>query len=351
MAAFHWLRSVNTLIFSGGGQLDDAWGGPSGHPWAMLKWTLLAKVRNARVLSLSVGYGSIESPWSRLFVRSAMSLADYRSYRDIGSRNLMRRAGFSRLDPVFPNLAYSRPGDFERAPIADSVRTVGICPAPYCAVQGSPKPDLRAYESYLERLVQVAVWLIQTQRTLVFFVSGGSDHRVAGEVVARISSRVAPSQHAQIRVPPVSTVDAFLEQAAAVDVVVATRLHSLLLSQLAGTPTIAISPERKVDVLMKAMEQDAFTLDIDAFTLLDFRRVFEALEIQWQTARDKFLAKRAEYRSLLQRQYDLVLCCGDKTKLGRNTKRRLPGGERAHPPVFSDLADASSASSVLQKLN
>ena len=65
------------------------------------------------------------------------------------------------------------------------------------------------------------------------------------------------------------------EQAAAVDVVVATRLHSLLLSQLAGTPTTAISPERKVDVLMKAMEQDAFTLDIDAFTLLDFRRVFE----------------------------------------------------------------------------
>ena len=48
------------------------------------------------------------------FVRSAMSLADYRSYCDIGSRDLMRRAGLFKTGSVFPNLAYSRPGDFKR---------------------------------------------------------------------------------------------------------------------------------------------------------------------------------------------------------------------------------------------
>ena len=312
-AAFQWLRAVDTLIFSGGGQLDDSWGGPSGHPWALIKWTLLAKLRNARVLILSVGYGSLESWWSRRFVRLALSMADYRSYRDAGSRDLMRRAGFAGVDPVVPDLAYSRPSEYQRGPIGGSIRTVGICPMAYCDPRGWFKHDRRAYESYLERLAQVAVWLIQTQRRLVFFVSGGADHRVADEVIARVSSRVAPSQHAQMRLAPVVTVDGFLEQAAAVDVVVGSRLHALLLSHLAGTPTIAISYERKVDALMAEMEQDAYALSIDALTLPDFRRVFEALEGAWQTARDRLRAKRTEYRGLLQRQYDLVLCDGSPT--------------------------------------
>ena len=178
------------------------------------------------------------------------------------------RDGFSRLGTVFPDLAYSRPGDFEcaRLPI---LWDGGNLARPPIRLQGSPKPNLRAYESYLERLVQVAVWLIQTQRTLVFFLVAASrpPRRRRG---CRSNLYHVTSQHSQIRVPPVSTVDGFLEQAAAVDVVVATRLHSLLFSQLAGTPTIAISPERKVDVLMKAIKPVGFALDIDAFSLHDF---------------------------------------------------------------------------------
>ena len=131
IGAFGHLRSVGVLIFSGGGQLDDEWGGAGEHPWAMFKWALLARLRNGRVLFLSVGYGKLQTRWSRLLVRLALSLADYRSFRDAGSLVLVRNCGLARMDPVVPDLAYARPDRFERGPLTGPIRTVGICPMAY----------------------------------------------------------------------------------------------------------------------------------------------------------------------------------------------------------------------------
>jgi polysaccharide pyruvyl transferase WcaK-like protein len=312
-AAFRWLQSVDVLVFSGGGQLDDFWGGPFGHPLALFKWALLAKMRRARVLFMSVGYGTLESRWSRLLTRWALSLADYCSYRDAGSRALMMRAGVGRVDPVVPDLAYSRSAGTRPTPFLGAVRRVGISPISYCDPRSWPIRDARIFEDYLKRLTEAAAWLIDTGRELVFFASAGADQRVVTEMVDQVSTRIAPEQRSLIRHAAVLTVDDFLEQAAAVDVVVASRLHGLLLSHLVGTPTIAVSYERKVDVLMDAMEQGVYNLNIEAFSLTAFQRAFAALEGGWRTAHDGLLAKRAEYRGLLEYQYDQVLCNGSYT--------------------------------------
>jgi polysaccharide pyruvyl transferase WcaK-like protein len=276
----------------------------------MFKWVLLAKLRKARVLFLSVGYGSLNSRLSRLFTRFALALADYRSYRDAGSRDLMRRAGFAKADPVYPDLAYSRPVGPQPSRLADSIRTVGMSPIAYCDPRVWPERDRRAYESYLERFVDAAVWLIRSGRKLVFFATDGPDHRVIEDVNARVLPRISPSQHAQMGQTGVLSVDDLLKTAVAVDVVVASRLHGLLLSHLAGTPTIAISYDRKVDVHMEAMGLVDYALDIDRFGLKDFEAVFTSLEASWAGVRDKLRTKQAEYGRMLQRQYNCVLCCG-----------------------------------------
>ena len=41
LKGFSFLKDVDLLIFSGGGQLDDGWGGAWGHPYALLKWAVL----------------------------------------------------------------------------------------------------------------------------------------------------------------------------------------------------------------------------------------------------------------------------------------------------------------------
>src|SRR5262249_29146910 len=132
IAAFRWLRSVNKLIISGGGQLDDFWGGPWKHPWALFKWTLLARLRKARVLFLSCGSGTLAPGWIRRLVGLALALSEYRSYRDVSSRDLMWQAGFTKMDPVMPDHAYSYPAYLRRARLAGKVRSVAISPIVYC---------------------------------------------------------------------------------------------------------------------------------------------------------------------------------------------------------------------------
>ena len=85
IGGYRFLKDVDVLIISGGGQLQDIWGGPWGHPYAMLKWTLLARLRGAKPIFLSIGFSGLDARLSRFFTRKSLSLAAYRSYRDPGS--------------------------------------------------------------------------------------------------------------------------------------------------------------------------------------------------------------------------------------------------------------------------
>ena len=66
--AFGMLRRLDLLIVSGGGQLDDAWGGARAHPLNLLRWTLLAQAARVPVAFISVGAGPIFSSWSERFL-------------------------------------------------------------------------------------------------------------------------------------------------------------------------------------------------------------------------------------------------------------------------------------------
>ena len=95
LQGLYFLKYVEYLFISGGGQLNEFWGGPLAQPYALMKWAVLARLRGAKPVFLSVGFGSLDSRFSRLCVRTALWLSAYRSYRDPGSRALMNRAGFS----------------------------------------------------------------------------------------------------------------------------------------------------------------------------------------------------------------------------------------------------------------
>ena len=70
MKAYGVLRNLDLLIASGGGQLDDYWGGAWGHPYALFKWALIAKAAGTSFMFLSVGTGSLDSKLSRFFVEA-----------------------------------------------------------------------------------------------------------------------------------------------------------------------------------------------------------------------------------------------------------------------------------------
>jgi polysaccharide pyruvyl transferase WcaK-like protein len=43
LRSYRLLRTVDLLVVAGGGQLDEEWGGSWGHPYALMKWAVLAR--------------------------------------------------------------------------------------------------------------------------------------------------------------------------------------------------------------------------------------------------------------------------------------------------------------------
>ena len=308
---FYFLKNVDVLFFSGGGQLNEVWGGPWVQPYAMMKWAVLARLRGAKPIFLSVGFGSLDTRLSRFFTRTALSLAAYRSYRDPGSRDLMKRAGFHRDDPVYPDLAYSLPLDGYRLHRdgRPAGRVVGV--SPFChrhpQFPRGKSRDHSAYEAYLRKMVPIVQWLVTKGYRVSMFTSEGFDRIAVDDLWAKLTSETSPEVMESIERHEVSTVRGFLEHAAAVDVMVASRLHGVLLSQLAGTPALALSYERKVDVQMESVGQSSFCLNVDRLQLSEFQECFDRLEANLESARQQIQARFAEYRAQLEVQYDAIL--------------------------------------------
>jgi polysaccharide pyruvyl transferase WcaK-like protein len=311
VGGFKFLKDVDILFISGGGQLQDVWGGPWGHPYAMLKWTVLARLRGAKPIFLSVGYCGLHSRLSRLFVRTALSLAAYRSYRDAGSRELMQRVGFRRHDPVFPDLAYSLPLEAYRLhrESRPGIRVVGVSPLCHHHPHHSPRKDRNptAYEAHLRRLAAIVQWLVARGFRVSMFGSDTPDGIAIADLCDLLAVETSPTFMRAIERHQVSTVRGFLEHAAAVDVMVASRLHGVLLSQLVGTPVLALSYDRKVEVQMELVGQSDFCLEVDCLQMDEFQERFDRLEAHLEAARGQIKARFSEYRTQLEIQYDAIL--------------------------------------------
>ena len=88
------LQGTRMLVMTGTGMLSDFGIDPLDLHYEILKWSIVAKLRGAKLLFVSVGAGPIADPLSRWIVKRAVSLADYRSYRDDFSKEYLAGIGF-----------------------------------------------------------------------------------------------------------------------------------------------------------------------------------------------------------------------------------------------------------------
>ncbi len=300
------VRGFNFVVVAGGGQLDDFWGGAFGHPYALLRWGRLARRAGARYVMLSVGTGSLHGPLSPRFVRRALGLADYRSFRDGRSRELAGDPMLTRDDPIVPDLAYGLPVA-PAAPAPPRPRpTIGVSPMAYADPRVWPVQDLARYRRHVDTLAALTVRIVRAGHDVVLFATDSPDRRSLAELRDIAASQLEGEARARIRVPPVDGVAALMDVLASVDIVVAARLHGVLLGHVAGRPGLAISHERKVRTLMEDMGHERYCIDIDAFDpVAGWDRLVEV-----GSRRDALAAEVrrtvADYRRRVDAQYDRV---------------------------------------------
>lgn len=267
------VHSLDGLIIAGGGQFDDEYGGPWGHPYSMFKWITLANSAHVPVFFVGVGVDDLHHSLSGWFLRRILAQARRVSLRDAGSNGILRRLGIQRELIACPDLAFGMPimnGDAPFPPVpASSQLTIGLSPISFGLKDRWPTIHSAIFERYWLELKEFAASLLRANHALKIFVTDGGDAELAKMLYDQLVGAGTDGEHVQLF--PLLKLQDHITLLRSCDAVVASRLHGVLLSHVSGVPVLAISYRRKVRVHMDDMGQEQFCLDFETFTSSEAR--------------------------------------------------------------------------------
>lgn len=297
--SYCFLRSQDIVIVSGGGQLDEEWGGPWGHPFTLTKWGLIAKLAGIPYLVVSVGACAIHSRRSRFLLRMALRFAEYRSYRDPNSKGIADELlGDRSSGEVVPDLAFSvlAPVQSNSAGIrqlAQGRPIAAFSPIAFRKPEVWPGENKALYTRYLEQAAKAVSELLRRGYFVVFVWSDIGDYEnVTADLLRRIEEISAGSHAQQIHIPRIRTWQELIAALREVDLVIASRLHSVILSSVVRKPIIAISFDPKVNWVMEDLNQQAYVLQIQDFSAEELIEAVEKVE----SRREEIEAQIASYQ-------------------------------------------------------
>jgi len=280
------LRGVDLLVVAGSNQLNDYWGGPWEFPYTLLKWCILAKSVGAKIAFLCCGAGPLRSWLGKRFIKYSLSLADCRSYRDVGSRRLVASIGAPGDDPVCTDLAWGlrlSPSPQQETP---SRLVVGLNPLPFFDPRYWPEQDPELYQGYVRKLATFAAWLNNRGHRVLFFPTQlRADPPVIEDVRTLLRDSGATIVDDPIAERPLRSLEDLMLRLSMMDVVVATRYHGVLLAAALHRPVLAIAYYRKTVDLMEQIGQADYVVDITSFDATSLARRFVTMESSMQTIR------------------------------------------------------------------
>ena len=306
--SYRALRNLDMLIISGGGQLCELWGGPWCHPYTIFKFALLTKIARKKLYFLNVGAGPLEHPLSKLFTRCAVRCADYVSFRDHGSQELVRSLGVRMNMYVYPDPAYALElQSYSHAVSAsNSMPIVGVNPFGFCDPRVWPRKDNSLYQQYLEKITCFSEWLLERGYTLrVFTTEMSVDQLAIEDLKARLYSRLSsPELLSQVFGKASTTVNEILREMSQFDFIVTSKFHGIIFSHLLGKPVISLSYHTKMDVAMRALGQAQYCADVERFDVEWLIKAFRSLINDSRNIKSRSAAAVKEYAATLSQQFD-----------------------------------------------
>ena len=127
LEAFRALKGIDAFIVAGTGLLTDSHGLRNWGPYNVFKWSLLAYLRGCNLLFVSVGAGPLYGRRGRWLIKSALSLAAFRSYRDSDTQQYLNSIGFdTSADRVYGDLVFESPGKTGNPGMTSASRADGL---------------------------------------------------------------------------------------------------------------------------------------------------------------------------------------------------------------------------------
>jgi polysaccharide pyruvyl transferase WcaK-like protein len=302
------LRNTDLLIVPGTGLLTDAYGLFNWGPYSMFKWSALAKLCHCKLFFVSVGAGPISGAIGRCLVKSTLSLADFRSYREKSTVQYLKSIGFrAENDPIYPDLAFSLPEAFIPHEEGRTCRrvVVGVGLMDYNGMYGTATSNV-TYTEYLANLTTFVKWLLAHEYSVRLLIGDISDKRVAQDFKSMLAEQLTPADQRYVIDEPAACVEQLLLQLADTDIVVATRFHNIILALLVNIPVLSIAFHHKCFSLMSSMGLSEYCQDIKDLTADRLIEQFCHLQKNAESLKPMIRQRAEVFRKALDVQYKLI---------------------------------------------
>lgn len=304
------LRGTKVMIVPGTGLLQDAYTFFSWGPYDMFRWSMSARLCGCKLFFVSVGAGPLYTRAGRILVKTALSLAHFRSYRDRSTQSYLAGLGFRvGADPVYPDLVFGLPED--HIPLDTHNRgmrpVVGLGLMKYAGRYSVKNPTDEVSSAYLNTLVEFADWLLVRGYNIRVLTGDVVDLPVKHQFRSLLEARIGKIDEDRVVDEPIESVENLLQQLAATDFVVATRFHNVLVAMVLNKPVMAISFHHKCTSLMEQMGLSDFCQDINELRADELVEHFLRLEEKSSWVREILRTKLADQRHALDEQYAILL--------------------------------------------
>ena len=321
-----WVGRHDAVIVPGMGVLEATL--PL-RPWQTPYWMFLlctsGRLFGTKVALVSVGANVIHQRVTRRLVTAAARRAFYRSFRDSSARDAMRQMGLDTSgDAVYPDLAFCLP-----VPVAGEREAAGVVGVGVMEYSGSNNDRQHAAEiraSYIEKMTRFIAWLIDNGRRVRLFAGDTIDNRVVRHILADLDARWPGLGPERVVAEHASSLGELMEQLASVDVVVASRYHTVLCALKLAKPTLSVGYGAKFDALMTDMGLSEFAQSAKALDVDHLIGQFTDLESRSAQVRQMLLERTAVNVRLLERQFSEL------------SAMLFPQGELTNPAAGTEIA-------------
>ncbi len=311
-----FVKRLDAIVFTGGGVLDDFWGGPWELPFWLCLWTAAARMRGVKVVFHAVGYDRLDSSTSRTLALNALRWAHYRSFRDAESLQLLRAMGLGGECDVVPDLAFALDWKLTDVAIPPPAAHSYVIVNPVSERMWTHSHD-DAYSTYLRAFTALCRALLDRGLSVKLL---STQERMDAGALDHVAANLASEGRMNWERRQVTDLNEFLLLAGRSRLVISSRLHGLILGLVAGTPVVSVSPMRKMTRLMHDVGLSDLCLNLATLRSEPLIAAAERALAQEHNLRGKVTTKVSEYRQRLDESFDRMLATG---LLGERARTRF----------------------------
>ncbi|WOV88284.1 polysaccharide pyruvyl transferase family protein [Sporosarcina oncorhynchi] len=283
------VKKLDLLIIGGGGILMDLY-----RTEAPLygSYAMMAKQSKTPYVVYGCGAGPLETNLGKWFIRNMCKYAQNVSVRDPESAALLKSIGVKKPVDVIGDPAFSlRDGQAEAK--SSSPKKIGVTAVPYYNAAYWPEGNEELYENYVagmaKNLDKVAE---ENDVDITFFATKFPQDANVTKDIQQLMKHSAKTSIMDENLLPSDILKVTEQQ----DIVIGTRLHSLILATCTETPIMAISYHHKVNDFMSLANLNDFSFPIEKLHDNDtyFLEAFNSMNEDWsKTLQDtKQLSKK-----------------------------------------------------------